>query len=318
MLEKKLSALMRLVVVPTLAIGMAGPALAGGTSAHSASNTAATDNAGNSGTASTAGRSATASVEQDFRDLRASQVIHMSVRNVAGQNIGQISDMIVDVDSGKVPYAILRFDPGIFEGEELFAVPTTALRMAADRNDMVLDAPKERLRDAAIDADQWKDGLPDADVLAGLDRLWNSATPVVRASAHRMSDLIGMDVNSRSGEEIGELEDLVVRMNDQRVHYAVMEFDPSWAASDEYYALPLTAFRLTTDNDELVLDVDRSKVQAMKRFPEDRWANLNDPVWIADIDRYFVAVFPDITATGAQARAKSGDASASSAQESGS
>jgi hypothetical protein len=35
------------------------------------------------------------------------------------------------MDTGQVRYAMLEFDPGIFEGERLFAVPTTKLQLGA-------------------------------------------------------------------------------------------------------------------------------------------------------------------------------------------
>ena len=45
-----------------------------------------------------------------------------------------------------------------------------------------------------------------------------------------------------------------------------------------------------------MLDVDKAKVQAMKSFDDSRLANLNDPVWVADVDRYFVTILPVVVA----------------------
>jgi hypothetical protein len=74
----------------------------------------------------------------------------------------------------------------------------------------------------------------------------------------------------------------------------VLEFDPTWAAPEKNFAFPLRAFKLTPSqgDDELVLDVDRAKVQSMKSFTDDRYANLNDTAWVLDVDRYLVTVTP--------------------------
>ena len=56
----------------------------------------------------------------------------MEVQNPQGQDLGKISDMVVNMNTGDVRYAVLEFDPGIFKGEKLFAVPTKQLRMAPD------------------------------------------------------------------------------------------------------------------------------------------------------------------------------------------
>ena len=281
MRDFKLSRLLRLALLPALAAGV---------SLSAPAQTATTDK-------TTAATATSATANNAYRGLRASQVIGMSVRNAKGENLGQISDMIVDMNSGDVRYAILQFDPGIFQGERLFAVPTTQLRMAADRDDMVYNVDKDRLERAAMKRSDWDRAWRDPAYLSNLDRIWGIAQPTRAASAHRVSDLIGKDVNNRQGSKIGEIEELVINMATQKVHYALLEFHPSWAAPEKFYAFPLRAFNLTADRDELTLDVDKSKIQAMKAFPASRFGSIDDPAWVADVDRYFVTVLPTVVAT---------------------
>jgi sporulation protein YlmC with PRC-barrel domain len=254
---------------------------------------------GGSASAPTASAPAASSKQQStgkiYRAARASEVIGMSVRNEKGDNIGQIDDLIVNMKTGDVRYAMLRFDPGILSGEKLFAVPTTELRMATDRDDLVYKMSRERLERAAVERKDWTDTwLDDPDRLARLDKNWGVKPPSSGELAHRASDLIGKDVESRAGDRIGKVEELVIDMAKQKVHYAVLEFDPTWAAPEKNFAFPLRAFKLTPSqgDDELVLDVDRAKVQSMKSFTDDRYANLNDTAWVLDVDRYLVTVTP--------------------------
>jgi len=121
--------------------------------------------------------------------------------------------------------------------------------------------------------------------------------PTAGPRAHRVSDLLGIDVNSRGGEDIGEIEDLVINMAKQKVHYAVLEFDPSWASPEQLYAFPLRAFNQSIDKDELMLDIDKARLKTMKSFTKNQYSNLNDRAWVTDIDRYFVTILPVVVTT---------------------
>lgn len=237
-----------------------------------------------------AGQPAATRQYDQYTGLRATQVIGMSVRNPQGQNIGRIEDMVVNIGNGKVRYAMLRFDPGFFTDERIFAVPMAQLRMAAQRNDLVLDVSRARLEQAAIDRSEWtRDYFADLSRIRRMDEAWGirdtDTAPVARAS-----DLVGTDLRARDGRVIGELEELVVDASRQQVHYAVASFDRSWLGEDRRVALPLRAFYRSPTADALTLNIGRSDVQAMRAFDQQQYANLNDPVFLVDVDRYLVLV----------------------------
>jgi sporulation protein YlmC with PRC-barrel domain len=284
--EASLSKLVRIALLPAFAVGIT-------VSAQAQTSPAKDGNA-------SAKAAQTKPDSTAYRALRASKMIGMPVRNPEGKNVGKISDLIVNMNTGDVRYAILEFDPGIFTAEKLFAVPTTQLRMAADRDDLVYNMTRDKLERAAVDRSVWGNRKPiDSAYLGTLDKVWNVKQPASGALAHRASDLIGKDVNSRNGEDIGDIKDLVVNMATQKVHYAVLAFDPSWTAPEQLYAFPLRAFNLTRDKDEVVLDIDKARLQKMKAFTERDFANLNERRWVTDIDRYFVTVLPVVVANPA-------------------
>lgn len=64
------------------------------------------------------------------RDLRLSQLIGMDVRNAKGENLGDVKDVVVDVDSGRVAYAVVGIGGVLGIGEKLSAFPMGAFRMA--------------------------------------------------------------------------------------------------------------------------------------------------------------------------------------------
>ncbi len=78
------------------------------------------------------------------------------VINLQGEKLGSIEDIMLDVSSGKVAYAVLSFGGMLGMGDKLFAIPWGALTLDADRKCFVLDVPKDRLQQApGFDKDHW-------------------------------------------------------------------------------------------------------------------------------------------------------------------
>ena len=78
------------------------------------------------------------------------------VINLQGEKLGSIEDIMLDVSSGKVAYAVLSFGGLLGMGDKLFAIPWGALTLDADRKCFVLDVPKDRLQNApGFDKDHW-------------------------------------------------------------------------------------------------------------------------------------------------------------------
>ena len=111
----------RTTLLPVAAVAVAMASQAQGT----ASSTAASASTGKAAPAATASKN-------QYRGMRAGEVIGKEVRNPQGTNIGRIRDMVVDMNTGQIRYTMLEFDPGILQGERLFAVPTDKLRLGSD------------------------------------------------------------------------------------------------------------------------------------------------------------------------------------------
>lgn len=236
----------------------------------------------------------------DYRGLRASEVIGMSVRNTQGENIGQIEDMVVNTNTGKVRFAILSFDPGLFQGERVFAVPIDKLRVAADRNDVVLDASRDQLERAGIARQAWMHGdFANLQQIRRLDEAWNIAGPPATGPLARATELLGRDVNNRRGEEIGQIEELVLNAARGQVHYAVVNVDPTWLGTGKRVVLPLRAFTRTAGTDNLVVDLDKARVAALPAFSARQYADLDDRTFLVDVDRYLIIVPPASASAGA-------------------
>jgi sporulation protein YlmC with PRC-barrel domain len=90
--------------------------------------------------------------------LSASTVTNDSVVNGQGEDLGKIEDIILDVDDGRIAYAVVSFGGFLGIGDKLFAVPWNSLDVDAHNHRFILDVPKETLENApGFDKNNWPD-----------------------------------------------------------------------------------------------------------------------------------------------------------------
>ena len=97
------------------------------------------------------------------RVLAASTLAGDQVQNSAGEDLGTVDEIMIDIPAGKVAYAVLSFGGFLGMGNKLFAVPWSALRVDEDKKIFVLDVDKKKLENApGFDKDNWPDMADDA------------------------------------------------------------------------------------------------------------------------------------------------------------
>lgn len=90
------------------------------------------------------------------RVLSASALTKDSVRNGMNEDIGSIKEIMIDVPSGRVAYAMLSVGGFLGMGDRLFAIPWKSLVLDEDRKCFILDVDKGRLENApGFDKSNW-------------------------------------------------------------------------------------------------------------------------------------------------------------------
>jgi len=90
--------------------------------------------------------------------MGAQTLIGNDVYNHKGEDIGEIKEIMLDMQSGKISYAVLSFGGFLGLGEKLFAAPWTALTLDTINKRFVLNVEKERLVKApGFNKEQWPD-----------------------------------------------------------------------------------------------------------------------------------------------------------------
>ena len=82
------------------------------------------------------------------RLLTASTIEGTAVQNAAGEDLGEIHSLMIDLEKGRIAYAVLSFGGFFGLGDEYVAVPWEALTLGDTKEYFVLNMKKEHLKDA--------------------------------------------------------------------------------------------------------------------------------------------------------------------------
>jgi len=90
--------------------------------------------------------------------MGADTLIGEQVYNKKDEELGEIKEIMLDMRTGQVGYAVLGLGGWFSYGERLFAVPWKALQLDAANHRFILDIDQNRLQSApSFDKDQWPD-----------------------------------------------------------------------------------------------------------------------------------------------------------------
>jgi sporulation protein YlmC with PRC-barrel domain len=88
--------------------------------------------------------------------LAADTVTGDKVVNRQKENLGTIEHLMIDVENGRVAYAVLSFGGFLGMGDKLFAIPWSALMVDTDDEQFILDIDKKSLEGApGFDKAHW-------------------------------------------------------------------------------------------------------------------------------------------------------------------
>ncbi|QOY93522.1 PRC-barrel domain-containing protein [Massilia sp. UMI-21] len=140
--------------------------------------------------------------------MGADTLIGDSVVNGQEQDLGDIKEIMLDMQTGQVAYAVLAFGGFLGIGEKLFAVPWQALHLDTANKRMVLDVDKERLKHApGFDKDHWPD-MSDAGWATGVHSFYGtdaqrSGAPSMGPGARTGGTTGGTGAGSAMGSGMG-------------------------------------------------------------------------------------------------------------------
>ena len=88
--------------------------------------------------------------------MGADTLIGDHVHNLQNEHLGEIKEIMLDMRTGKIAYAVMAHGGVLTIGEKLFAVPWEALTLDTVNKRFTLNLDKERIENApGFDKDSW-------------------------------------------------------------------------------------------------------------------------------------------------------------------
>jgi len=103
------------------------------------------------------------------------------------------------------------------------------------------------------------------------------------------SSLEGETVVDAQGENLGEIEEIMLDVRGGRIAYAVMSVGGFLGVGEKYFAVPWHSFTMDTDNKRFILDVDKERLLKAPGFDQNEWPSMADKRWASEIHDYYGA-----------------------------
>jgi len=105
----------------------------------------------------------------------------------------------------------------------------------------------------------------------------------------QVTAILGNKVLNPSGEQLGNLKELVIDLEDGRIAYAVLSFGGFLGRGDKLFAIPWEALDLNPKDHTFILDVDRDTLKEAPGFDKDHWPDnaQYEAGWLLDIYEYY-------------------------------
>ena len=213
----------------------------------------------------------------DPGELRASRLIGMRVDDANGRRIGEVHDLVVDANDGRVRYALIDAGGFLGVGERRTAVSLRNL-------DAILEPDRVRVNMTREQLERFpsypRDREPDWNLGGFAQQVDDAVHEDGRGGAEmrrywKASELLDADLKDRRGNDIGDVEDLVIDASDGRVRYGVAKFDPSWASPEELVRIDPTDVRAEDgDGTDLVMVVSPEALRSAPRVDRNRWERM--------------------------------------------
>lgn len=210
----------------------------------------------------------------------ADDIIGQDVRSTAGQDLGEVQDLVVNTRDGRIVYALISTGGFLGIGDTVHVVPFSAFQSGqVSNNALTVDLHGQDWKSApTVRGDQIASLTGEqrgADIYRYYSRDWDKELPKSAANSKamsdmlwRVSDLTGKEVRN-NGQEVGDIEDVIVNF-DQRRASALIDPNDDYTGTDKKFAVSFDQLTPSaTDKDVLMTKLTRAEFEKATPMPED-------------------------------------------------
>jgi len=234
------------------------------------------------------------------------------VVNKAGEDIGKIEKLMIDLSDGRIAYAVLSFGGILDKGDKLFAIPWQPLTPEMHEHTFVLDISRKVLEKAeGFDKDRWpltREDLSGTYTYYGHRPYWQTVVTeqtgllgetesermarMGRTSGRKYPDFLPADtikgekVVSIAGEDIGKIEELIIDLQAGRVAYALLSFGEFPGLGGQFFAIPWQALQVKLHDHAFLLNIPKWTIEKAEGFDKDNWP-VTSREWLSAVYSYY-------------------------------
>ena len=101
------------------------------------------------------------------------------------------------------------------------------------------------------------------------------------------STLRGDDVKNNQGENLGEVKEIMLDTENNRVAYYVLSFGGVFGVGDKLFAIPPEAMKLNTNDNCFILNIDKDRLKKAEGFDKDHWPDMADPTFRSNLYQHY-------------------------------
>lgn len=253
--------------------------------------------------------------------VRVTELVGQEVLNLRDEKLGSLSLLGIDIESGRIPVAVIE-SGGVFGlGSKNIAVPPQVLSYDGIRKVLKLDMDQDALKNApAFDTSKWDQATRQTELLETYryyhqEPYFKTNTtpkeiiPNETASIEKSSKVIGLPVLGPGNEKYGKVENLVVDLPSARIVHVVVSSGGFLGIGDALNAIPPTEFHYSPGRDALVLNVSKASLSKAPHFKSTEWPDFNNGQYSGLVyESYGVEPFfrVDVDNTGRNVRDRQG------------
>jgi len=227
---------------------------------------------------------------------RANKLIGKSVYSSDNQKLGRIDNLVLDLESGRVLYAVVATGPLGIGGHDYAIAPGIFGDVRGDTVHVNIDKQKfNTAPEFTKDIDKPEQLNQAAFVNQVYQHFGQSAWWQGKAAAdtgtfhnvHKAKDVVGMKVKNVNNEDLGKVDNVMIDLPAGRVVFVILTPDSSLNLGNNYYALPPDALTLSSDQKNLVSDLNREKLASAPHFTKDQWSSISNPDFASKVYQYY-------------------------------
>lgn len=234
--------------------------------------------------------------DADNRFRSAATLIGYPVVNQEGAVIGILSDMVINLQTGNLVFAILEYSGAVAIGDNRVPLPLNAFRFAEANEALILAIDEGALEGQTGFGAEWPN-LRDASYIAETATFWeglntdligSDVTDALRATTGVLttaSQLIGITIQEPAGAGFGVIDDLLVNLAEGQLLYAVVTSGGNLDLGEERIVVPLAAFNFEQRTPTLA--VEPTTLETAPRFDPNWTVGNAEPTWVEEIERYW-------------------------------